>query len=171
MPIYAFAGSLTRPMPQYGAANGKGIARLTLDDDSGQLVARCITDGIDDTTWLLADAAGDRLYATCEVTGAEQSAVAAYAVDPAAGDLSQLNRNRRWAMRSAMPAFRATGVISWSPTTMAPTPAGWPDQSLSVFPLATDGSLQPACASVRTKAGAQCRAPDHSTRPLRRSLA
>ena len=55
MPIHAFAGSLTRPMPQYGAANGKGIARLTLNDDSGQLVVNGITDGIDDSTWLLAN--------------------------------------------------------------------------------------------------------------------
>ena len=40
MPIYAFSGSLTRPMPQYGAANGKGITRLIFDDDRGTLQRR-----------------------------------------------------------------------------------------------------------------------------------
>lgn len=149
MPIHAFAGSLTRPMPQYGAANGKGIARLTLNDDSGQLVVNGITDGIDDSTWLLANAAGDRLYATCEVTGADQSAVTAYAIDPATGDLSQLNTQPTLGGEVCHGTLSRDGRHLLVANYNGATPAGWPDQSVSVFPLATDGSLQPAVCSVR----------------------
>ena len=149
MPIHAFAGSLTRPMPQYGAANGKGIARLTLNDNSGQLVVNGITDGIDDSTWLLANAAGDRLYATCEVTGADQSAVTAYAIDLATGDLSQLNTQPTLGGEVCHGTLSRDGRHLLVANYNGATPAGRPDQSVSVFPLATDGSLQPAVCSVR----------------------
>ena len=149
MPIHVFAGSLTRPMPQYGAANGKGIARLTLNDDTGQLVVNGITDGIDDSTWLVANAAGDRLYATCEVTGADQSAVAAYAIDPATGALSQLNTQPTLGGEVCHGALSRDGRHLLVANYNGATPAGWPDQSVSVFPLAADGSLEPAVCSVR----------------------
>jgi hypothetical protein len=54
LPIYAFAGSLTRPMPPYGAANGKGITRLTFDEVNGTLSMVDVT-GVDDTAWLVTD--------------------------------------------------------------------------------------------------------------------
>ena len=33
--MYVFTGSLTRPMPQYGAANGRGITQLAWDAGVG----------------------------------------------------------------------------------------------------------------------------------------
>lgn len=40
MTIHAFSGGLTRPMPQYGAANGRGITLVAFDDKTGQLSPR-----------------------------------------------------------------------------------------------------------------------------------
>ena len=81
--VCAFTGSLTRPMPQYGAANGQGITRLDFDEQTGRLSLLDVVGGIDDTAWLVTDAARGRLYSTCEITGTRESAIAAYAVEPA----------------------------------------------------------------------------------------
>jgi hypothetical protein len=90
VPIYAFTGSLTRAMPQYGAANGEGITRLSFDDQTGRLGEVDRIGGVDDTAWLVTDAARGRLYSTCEITGTRESAIAAYAVE--AGGLRLINR-------------------------------------------------------------------------------
>src|SRR5882724_8327083 len=90
VPIYAFTGSLTRPMPQYGAANGQGLGHLVFNDETGKLSLVGLTSDIDDTGWIVTDPARGRLYTTCEITGTNQSAIAAYAV--AAHGLTLVNR-------------------------------------------------------------------------------
>ncbi len=149
MPIHAFAGSLTRPMPQYGAANGEGISRLSFDEASGELVRLGVTGGIDDTTWLVTNRAGDRLYATCEVTGTKESAVTAYRVDATSGDLTVINRfptgGNEACHASITPDGRFLAVANYN----GATPADWPEQSITIFPLAPDGALLPAVSHVR----------------------
>ena len=71
MPIQVFSGSLTRPMPQYGAANRRGITRYLFDDRSGKLEIVGETSGIDYTGWLVLDAKVQRLYATCQISGTD----------------------------------------------------------------------------------------------------
>lgn len=149
MPIHAFAGSLSRSMPQYGAANGKGITRLTLHDDTGQLRVNGVTQGIDDSTWLVTNAAGTRLYATCEVTGTDQSAVTAYAIDPATGGLTQLNTQTTRGGEACHASLTRDGRYLLVANYNGATPLDWPDQSVSVFPVAADGSLLEAVCSVR----------------------
>lgn len=149
MPIHAFAGSLTRSMPQYGAANGEGISRLSFDEDTGELVTLGVTGDIDDSSWLLINRAGDRLYATCEITGTQQSAVTAYRVDRATGDLTLINQfptgGGEACHASLTPDGRFLAVANYN----GATPAGWPDQSVAIFPLAPDGTLLPAISHVR----------------------
>lgn len=149
MPIYAFAGSLTRAMPQYGAANGEGITRLRFDERSGGSATTGVTGGIDDATWLVCNRVGDRLYATCEVTGTRESAIAAYRIDQGTGDLTLINRlptgGGETCHASLTPDGRFLAVANYN----GATPAGWPDQSIAVFPLAADGALLPAVAHVR----------------------
>ncbi|MDB5585711.1 MAG: hypothetical protein JWP26_681 [Devosia sp.] len=148
MPIHAFAGSLTRSMPQYGAANGEGISRLSFEETTGELVTLGVTGGIEDTGWLVSNRAGDRLYATCEVTGTRESAVAAYRVDGASGDLELINQlptgGGEACHASLTPDGRFLAVANYN----GATPDGWPDQSIAVFPLDSDGALGPAVAHV-----------------------
>jgi 6-phosphogluconolactonase len=146
VPIYAFTGSLTRSMPQYGAANGEGISRLSFDDQAGRLDAIDLVGGVDDTAWLVTDAARGRLYSTCEITGTQQSAIAAYAVEPAG--LRLLNRQPTLGNEACHASLSSDGKFLLVANYNGANPEGWPDAALSVFPIAGDGSLGAAVASV-----------------------
>ncbi len=146
MPIYAFTGSLTRAMPQYGAANGEGITRLSFDDETGRLGAVDLAGGVDDTAWLVTDAARGRLYSTSEITGTQQSAIAAYAVEPAG--LRLLNRQPTLGNEACHASLSTDGKFLLVANYNGANPEGWPDAALSVFPIAGDGSLSAAVASV-----------------------
>lgn len=145
--VYAFTGSLTRPMPQYGAANGKGITRFGFDEASGRLSALDVVGGVDDTAWLVTDAARGRLYSTCEITGTRESAIAAYAVEPAG--LRLINRQPTLGNEACHASLSSDGRFLLVANYNGANPAGWPDHALSVFPIASDGSLRAAVASVR----------------------
>lgn len=145
MPIYAFTGSLTRPMPQYGAANGQGIGRLAFDDETGRLQLVDIAGGIDDTAWLVTDAARGRLYSTCEISGTDQSAVAAYAVEP--GGLRLLGRQPTLGNEACHASLSRDGRHLLVANYNGANPAGYPDAALTVFPV-TDAGLGPSVASV-----------------------
>ena len=82
MPILAFTGSLTRPAPNYGEANGRGITSFALEPATGQLRPVAEYRGIDDTSWLVVDAPRRRLHAICEVPGTDRSWVASFAIGP-----------------------------------------------------------------------------------------
>lgn len=146
MPIYAFTGSLTRSMPQYGAANGEGISRLSFDDETGRLSAVDLVGGVDDTAWLVTDAARGRLYSTCEITGTQQSAIAAYAVETAG--LRLVNRQPTLGNEACHASLSTDGKFLLVANYNGANPEGWPDAALSVFPIAGDGSLGAAVASV-----------------------
>lgn len=148
MPIYAFAGSLTRPMPQYAAARGMGISRMLFDDDTGTLEFVDLTTGIDDTAWLVADPACERLYCSCEIPGARQSAVAAYAV--AADGLRLLGRQPTLGNEACHASMTADGRFLLVANYNGANPQGYPDAALTMLPIvARDGSLGPPVASVR----------------------
>ena len=149
MPTYAFSGSLTRPMPQYGAANGRGIACLAFDDATGRLTPLGETHGIDDTGWLVLDPRRKVLYATCEQPGADQSAVAAYAVNPTSGHLLLLNTQPTLGGEVCHASLSIDGRLLLVANYNGATPAGWPEDSIAVFPISTDGSLGPVVSSVR----------------------
>ncbi len=146
MPIYAFTGSLTRAMPQYGAANGEGITRLSFDDQTGRLGAVDRIGGVDDTAWLVTDAARGRLYSTCEITGTRESAIAAYAVE--ASGLRLINRQPTRGNEACHASLSTDGKFLLVANYNGANPEGWPDAALSVFPIPSDGSLRPAIASV-----------------------
>lgn len=147
MPIYAFTGSLTRPMPQYGAANGQGIGRLEFDDERGELKLAGMTGGVDDTAWLVTDTQRGVLYSTCEITGTDQSAIAAYKVGP--DGLSLINRQPTLGNETCHASLTKDGRFLLVANYNGANPEGYPDGALSVFPIGSDGSLGAAVASVR----------------------
>ncbi|WDR02041.1 hypothetical protein PSQ19_15370 [Devosia algicola] len=65
MRIFAFAGSLTRQLPQYGAANGEGITQFELDPTSGKLTVKSVEGAIEDR--LLAGGQWGRGPALCDL--------------------------------------------------------------------------------------------------------
>lgn len=149
MPTYAFSGSLTRPMPQYGAANGRGITCFAYDDATGRLLPLSETRGIDDTGWLVFDPRRKVLYTTCEQSGTNQSAVAAYRVDPASGGLTPLGTQPTLGGEACHASLSIDGRFLFVANYNGATPAGWPEASVAVLPIAADGSLGQVVSSVR----------------------
>jgi len=145
VPIYAFTGSLTRPMPQYGAANGQGIGRLLFDDETGQLSRAELTGNIDDTAWLVSDPRRGRLYSTCEITGTDQSAVAAYAVGTTG--LRRLGEQQTLGNEACHASLSTDGRFLLVANYNGANPPGAPDAALTVFPI-TDNGLGAPIASV-----------------------
>lgn len=146
MPIYAFTGSLTRSMPQYGAANGQGIGRLLFDDELGHLSRAEMTGGIDDTAWLVADPQRGRLYSTFETTGTNQSAVAAFSVTD--GGLRRIGEQQTLGNEACHASLSTDGRFLLVANYNGANPDGYPDAALTVFPI-TDSGLGKPVASVR----------------------
>jgi 6-phosphogluconolactonase len=136
-------------MPQYAAANGRGITRFSFDDETGRLEPIGETRGIDDTSWLVLDPARQRLYATCEIAGTEQSAAAAYAVDPATAALTLLGTQPTRGNEACHASLSLDGRFLFVANYNGATPAGWPDNAVSTFPTESDGSLGPPLCSIR----------------------
>ncbi len=151
MPIFAFSGSLTRPAPNYGEANGGGITSFAFDDETGQLLPVAEFGGIDDSAWLTLDAKRNRLYAICEVRGADQSAVASFAIDQATGALTALNRQPTGGQTACHASLSSDGQFLLVANYNAVVPPGAPDGAVRAFPLGPDGTLEPASASVTHK--------------------
>jgi 6-phosphogluconolactonase len=147
VPIFAFTGSLTRPMPQYGAANGQGLGHLVFDDQAGKLSLVGLFGGIDDTAWLVTDPARGRLYTTCEITGTNQSAVAAYAVTR--DGLTLVNRQPTLGNEACHASVSNDGRFLLVANYNGANRPDAPDAALSVFPIVADSSLGTATASVR----------------------
>lgn len=133
-------------MPQYGAANGEGLRSFDFDPTTGRLVPSSVANGIDDTGWVTCDAERGVLYATCEITGTTQSAVAAYrfgsagleriSLQPAAGNEAchlSLSHDRRYLL-----VANYNGAV----------PKGNPTGSVTVFPLQRDGAIGAAVSTV-----------------------
>jgi 6-phosphogluconolactonase len=149
VPTYAFSGSLTRPMPQYGAANGRGITCFAYDDATGHLSPLGETRSIDDTGWLVLDPRRKVLYATCERSGANQSAVAAYGVDPGSGGLTLLSTQPTLGGEACHASLSIDGRFLLVANYNGATPEGWPEDSIAVLPIDADGSLGPVVSSIR----------------------
>lgn len=147
MPIYAFTGSLTRPMPQYGAANGQGLGRLVFDDETGTLSRAEMTGGIDDTAWLVPDPKRGLLYSTCEVDGAYQSGVAAYSVG--ADGLRRISEAETLGNEACHASLSSDGRFLLVANYNGANPAGYPDAALTVLPLGKEGTFGSPTASVR----------------------
>ena len=149
MTIFAFSGSLTRPAPQYAEANGQGLTVFRFDDETGRLEVVSETGGIDDTAWVSVDVARRRLYATSEVSGADQSWVAGYAIDPVTGALSAINRQPTGGGEACHASQSPDGKSLFVANYNGATPTGMPDQSMSVLPIGEGGVLGSSIASVR----------------------
>jgi 6-phosphogluconolactonase len=151
VPIYAFTGSLTRPMPQYGAANGQGIGRLVFDDETGTLSHAEMTGGIDDTAWLVPDPARHRLYSTCEITGTDQSAVVAYAVENTG--LRRISEQQTLGNEACHMSLSTDGRFLLVANYNGANPEGAPDAALTVFPITDNGLGSPTASVVHTGSG------------------
>jgi 6-phosphogluconolactonase len=82
-------GTYTERMPHVDG-QGEGIHLLRFNLRDGTFGAETVVRGLRNPTYLAASAAGDRLYAVCEVGSREQPTVETYAIDHAALALRHL---------------------------------------------------------------------------------
>jgi 6-phosphogluconolactonase len=89
--ILLAVGTYTEPMPHVNG-RGAGIHLLRFDRDQGRFGAQTVAGGLRNPTYLAASAAGDRLYAVCEIAAEEGPTLETYAVDQSALTLTHLAR-------------------------------------------------------------------------------
>lgn len=149
MGIHAYSGSLTRSMPQYGAANGRGLTHFSFDAATGALTVIGETRGIDDTAWLVVDAESRTLYSTSEVSGTDQSALAAFSLNADSGELKPLGGMPLSGGEACHASIARSGRFVLVANYNGATPEGWPENSLTVLPIREDGSVGEAVSTVR----------------------
>jgi len=136
-------------MPQYGAANGRGIGRLVFDDETGQLSPIDLTGNVDDTAWLVTDPKRRRLYSTSEITGTNQSAVVAYEVGAEGRGMNRVGEQQTLGNEACHMSLSTDGRFLLVANYNGANPDGYPDAALTVFPIGSDGALEAPVASVR----------------------
>tara|TARA_R110002020_G_scaffold235723_7_gene447932 strand:+ start:1886 stop:3004 length:1119 start_codon:yes stop_codon:yes gene_type:complete len=147
MAILAFAGSLTRPAPNYANAAGEGITSFAFDPVTGAFAKLALFPGIDDCTWLVIHPRCPCLYALCDVAGTDQSWVVALRFD-ARGVLSEINRQPTGGQTACHASLTPDGRFLLVANYNAEVPAGAPEAAVCVLPVGADGSLAPASDKV-----------------------
>ncbi len=132
-----YIGTYTGTEPKLGQRS-QGIYRFRMDARTGALTPEGVTGGIANPSWLTLHPSGHYLYAGSEVREhGERSggAAAAFAVDPATGDLTVLDDQLTM---GAGPCY-----LSLDPTGRLLMVANYASGSLTVFPVRDDGRLDP----------------------------
>ncbi len=134
-PLSFYVGTYTnQPSPQ--GRTGEGIYRATLLPASGALRVEGVAARMTNPTFLVLR--GDRIYTIGEVDehdGEPGGVVAAFAVDPATGDLSLINQQ---SSGGAGPAFITTDA-----TARVALVANYAGGSVASLPIGPEGALEP----------------------------
>lgn len=148
-----FIGSLNRS-GDLGIAEGEGLSVFLFDEANGAAKPLGVFRGIDNPSFLAIDAARHRLYAVSEVYGWNEGTVTAFRFDPGDGRLRYLNKQPTLGSMTNHVSLDRTGnhvfAVNYA---HEPRWGGYyreegPGQAVAVFPVAHDGRLGPASASV-----------------------
>jgi 6-phosphogluconolactonase len=142
-PLTLYIGTYTGSDSKLGRRS-EGIYRFSMDPRTGALSPQGVTTGIANPSWLALHPSGRTLYSGSEVREHGQrsgGAAAALAVDPTTGDLTYLNDQLTM---GAGPCY-----LSLDPTGRLLMVANYASGSLAVFPVRSDGSLDPATQVIQ----------------------
>jgi 6-phosphogluconolactonase len=142
-PIYAYIGTFTR-MPPHPRGGAEGIHVCRLDSATGAFTLLQEVTGVDSPSFVALHPNGGFLYAVNAVPehdGRPGGSVSAFAIDPATGHLTPLNRQ---------PAHGAGPChVSVDPSGRWALAASYGSGSVVVLPIRSDGSLGPASDVVQ----------------------
>ena len=130
---YLYVGTYTRPAPYLAATNGKGLYVFRFDSTTGELTFASETTGIDNPSYLAIDPRQRFLYANTEVWEWPEGLVSAYAIDPASGGLTYLNK------QSSLGWLAAYATVEKSGRWLALV--NYMTGNVVLFPLRPDGKL------------------------------
>jgi len=148
-PVFVYVGSYTEGAER----KGKGIYVYRLNAGTGALEPSSSIEGVANPSFLTLDSKRQFLYAVSEVAnfeGGSTGAVSAFAVDPATGNLTLLNR------RSSMGADPVH--LSLDPTGRYLFVANFTGGNVTVFPILSDGSLGASTDTIALKGPKQVQA-------------
>ncbi len=128
-------------------AHGEGIYLFEVNPSTGELAQRRLAARTPNPSWISIHPSKKFLYAINEMTGADanQSAVTAFAIDPANGNLKQLNSVSSEGAGPAYMSLDARGKFAFI--------ANYAGGSIAVLPIKNDGSLG-AAVDVHRDTGA-----------------
>ena len=145
---FLFVGCLNRRLPPFPTANGKGIAVVAFDPDTGDGRVLSISGGIDNPTYLTFDARRSCLYAGSEVAKWNEGTVTAYRFDPVIGRLRYINKQPTLGSIAAHNSLSSNGRFLLVANYAEGPVDQLPGQAVAIFRIRDDGGLAPACGSV-----------------------
>ncbi|CAM5767670.1 6-phosphogluconolactonase [Labrys miyagiensis] len=140
---YLYVGGATRPTPYYPTNNAKGISAFTFDQATGAIAPIGLIEGIDNPTWIGVDAKHKALHVTSEVVGWNEGTVSAYAIDPATGNLSYINKQPTLGSIAAHDSRDRTGNFLLVANYSLMPESELPNKAIAILPIREDGGLKP----------------------------
>lgn len=140
-----FVGSLNRAVPHFGAANGRGITTLALDESTGRLRTLAGFGDVANPTYLAVLPERTLLYATSELYGETEGAISAFSYDRTSGALTLLGSAE--STRGSLSAHCSTdreGRYAFVANYAHETPDELPGRHVVAFPIHADGTLSAA---------------------------
>ena len=159
-------GSLTRHTPYFKQAHGEGITVFDLDEERGVLTRLYCQTGIDNPTFIAADAARQHIYVTSEVFSWNEGTLSAYELAPD-GKLSYINKQVSGGSITTHAGVDRSGKFAFAVNYAHEPWEGYgpdlPGHAVAVFPIRDDGGLDPAVSMVSHKGSGPV--PDRQTWP------
>lgn len=146
--ICVLAGTLTRPMPQYEQASGKGICGFEVALTAARAQELFADGRFDDVVWITTSRDRRMVYATHELQGSGESHVGAFRWDPTQGDLTYLGSRPTGGNEACHATLSSDERFLIVANYNGEFFQGLADCSLAVLPINADGSLGQATASI-----------------------
>jgi len=145
---FLYIGGCNRPTPYFASANAPGISIFGFDPARATATPLGAQGGIENPTFLTAAPDGGTLYATSEVAEWNEGLISAYAIAPATGALSYINRQSTLGSITAYATLDRAARFVLIANYMGTPESERPNQSVAVFPRRADGGLDPVAASA-----------------------
>ena len=136
-----YVGTCNRALPYFATSNGKGIAAFRLDTETGMTESLGVTEGIDNPTFLAVSSDGKSLSATSEVLGWNEGTITAYAISPADGALTYLDKQPTRGDIAAHLSYAPDGRFVASVNYAVMPMTAKPNRSFAVYPRDAEGAL------------------------------
>jgi 6-phosphogluconolactonase len=159
-------GSLTRHTPYFKQAHGEGITVFEFGEERGILTRLFCQTGIDNPTFIAADASRRLIYVTSEVFGWNEGTLSAYAL-ATDGKLNYINKQVSGGSITTHSGVDRSGQFAFAVNYAHEPWDGYgpdvPGHAVAVFPIRADGGLDPAKSMVAHRGSGPV--PRRQTRP------
>jgi 6-phosphogluconolactonase (cycloisomerase 2 family) len=129
--VLAYVGSYTSAVD--GGANGQGIYRCEMDPHNGAFTGMKLVAKAPNPSWIVIHPSKKYLYTVNEIVNQQSGSVTAFAIEPASGDLTQLNTVSSEGSGPAHMSLDASGKFAFV--------ANYAGGTIAVLPILEGGRL------------------------------